>query len=750
MFNNVSYRQFTVTGTTTFTFSPVAVTTRSPVFDAWFGSNVQTIEPAPGVDGRAFLACKVTGPVAGVYQYEYAIYNENLDRGIQSFYVPGGCGFGPPTNLGFHAPLNHPGIANDGTVNNAGYSNTPWTASAGLDGATWSTETFAQNPNANALRWGTLYNFRFQHTAPPMPASVTVGFFKTGEPILVPSLGPEVACLPTPAPTPSPTPTTPPATPSPTVTPTASPGPTICDQLLTQNFDSVTAPALPPGWASAFWVTSTVSPHTAPNCAFVDDPAVISDKDLRSPRLVISPFSAQVSFRNNYDLESSGGEFFDGGVLEISSPNINGGAFTDVTDPAVGGNFSSGGYNAKISGLTGNPLAGRQAWSGNSGGYINTVLNLGPNVAGQSIFLRFRMGSDSKGAGVGWRIDTMTFLGVCAISPATPTPSTTPSSSSTPSSTPAPSASPTSSPSSTPAPSATASPSPNPTPSATPLPPSLAQNISTRLKVGTGDRVLIGGFIVTGSTPKIAALRGLGPSLGQAGVSGFLVDPVLELRDSNGELIQQNDNWQDDPEQAKQLTALGLAPHDLSESGMVASLSPAAYTAVVSGKNGGTGVGLVEIYDVTPAAPSQPAADAPRPPDGSGGSSQLANVSTRGFVDTGDNVMIGGFILGGGGGGNTQIAIRGIGPSLTALSIPDAMADPTLQLRDGNGALLVANDDWQSDPAMAAELSARGLALSNAKESGIFVSLVPGSFTVILAGKNATTGVAVVEIYNLR
>ena len=153
----------------------------TPAIFAWPGATIQTIEPEPGVDGRAFIAYKVTQ--VGVWHYEYAIYNQNLDRGIQSFSVPGGCGFGTPTNLEFHAPLNHPGIANDGTVGNAGYSNAPWSMILGPN-ATWSTETFAQNPNANALRWGTLYNFRFDG-GPPTPVNATIGFFKTGAPITV-------------------------------------------------------------------------------------------------------------------------------------------------------------------------------------------------------------------------------------------------------------------------------------------------------------------------------------------------------------------------------------------------------------------------------------------------------------------------------------------------------------------------------------------------------------------------------------
>ena len=201
--------------------------------------------------------------------------------------------------------------------------------------------------------------------------------------------------------------------------------------------------------------------------------------------------------------------------------------------------------------------------------------------------------------------------------------------------------------------------------------PAKALNISTRLRVETGNGILIGGFIITGTAPKSVAVRGVGPSLAQFGISDVLADPTVELRDSTGALVAQNDNWQDDPSQAAQLTALGLALQNPNESGLVATLDPGAYTALLAGKNNGTGVGLVEIYDANQAADSQ-----------------LANISTRGFVQTGNDVMIGGFILGGS--DTTHILIRGIGPSLQVLPV---LADPTLELRDSNGALLDANDN---------------------------------------------------------
>ncbi len=260
--------------------------------------------------------------------------------------------------------------------------------------------------------------------------------------------------------------------------------------------------------------------------------------------------------------------------------------------------------------------------------------------------------------------------------------------------------------------------------------PAQALNISTRMRVETGNNVLIGGFIINGNAPKNVVVRGIGPSLAPFGIPDVLADPTLELRDSSGAIVRQNDNWQDDPAQAAQLTTLGLGLQNPNESGLIASLSPAAYTAALAGKNGGTGVGLVEIYDTNP-----------------GGDSQLANISTRGFVLTGSNVMIGGFILGGA--NNTHVVVRGIGPSLAPFGLSPVLDDPTLELRDSNGALLVSNDNWQDDPVSAAQLTARGLAPTNAAESGIQVSQFPGAFTAILAGKNGGTGIGLVEIYNV-
>ncbi len=191
-------------------------------------------------------------------------------------------------------------------------------------------------------------------------------------------------------------------------------GPTSCTSFA-ENFDGVTAPALPAGWVATnavgpapLWVTATTTPDTAPNYAAVDDPAVTSDKSLDTPGIPITSASAQLRFRNFYSFEGNGVNYYDGAVLEVSSPNINGGAFTDITNAAVGGSFVSGGYVGTIAATFGNPLAGRAAWGQGSNGYLTTVANLGPNVAGQTIKLRFRMGSDSSVGSMGWQIDSLT------------------------------------------------------------------------------------------------------------------------------------------------------------------------------------------------------------------------------------------------------------------------------------------------------------------------------------------------------
>jgi hypothetical protein len=250
------------------------------------------------------------------------------------------------------------------------------------------------------------------------------------------------------------------------------------------------------------------------------------------------------------------------------------------------------------------------------------------------------------------------------------------------------------------------------------------------MRVQTGDNVGIGGFIVTGSIPKHVVLRAIGPSLAQSGVPNPLADPVLELHGPGAFATITDDNWRDDSVQAALIQADGLAPSNDLESAIDATLAPGAYTGIVRGKNNTSGVGLIEVYDLNPSAVSK-----------------LANISTRAFVSTGDNIVIAGFILGHNI-SNDRIVARGIGPSLTAFGVPNALADPTLELRDGNGALLAANNNWQDDPAQAAELTAAGLAPTNPLESGIAATLPPGLYTALLAGLNNGTGVGLVEVYD--
>jgi hypothetical protein len=532
MYNNASYRRFNVSGTTSFTFSPVGSTVRmTSAVNAWPGATMNMIEPVPGSDGRAFVAYKVTGPVAGVWHYEYALYNQNLDRGIQSFSVPLGCGI-TLTNVGFHAPPNHLGFPNDGTQGSAGYSNAPWTSNQTTAAISWSSETFAQNQNANAIRWGTLYNFRFDSDHAPLATNATIGFFKTGAPVTVAILGPNACDLSSPTPSPTLTPT---ITPTPTGTPSPTP-------------------------------TATVSQSPTPTATIATTP---------TPTPTLSP------------------------------------------------------------GITPSP---------------------------------------------------------------TPTATVTPTATATPTA------------------------AGSPTPAAQP------NNLSTRMRVQTGDNVGIGGFIITGTAPKHLLVRAIGPSLAQAGVPNALADPVLELHGAIATIT--DDNWRDDAAQEAAIIATGLSPADNLEAAIDTTLNPGSYSAVVRGKNNTSGVALIEVYDLSLAVPAK-----------------LANISTRAFVSIGDDIVIAGFILGGNN-GNDRVVLRGLGPSLTDFGVPNALADPRLELRDSNGALLVANNDWQDNSAQAAELTAAGLAPGNQLESAIAANLSPGLYTALLSGQGNGTGVGIVEIYD--
>jgi hypothetical protein len=308
------------------------------------------------------------------------------------------------------------------------------------------------------------------------------------------------------------------------------------------------------------------------------------------------------------------------------------------------------------------------------------------------------------------------------IPPPTPTPA---------SPTPTPTVTPTIPPTATP----TLSPGITPTPTTTPLPtatvgPIAAQavNLSTRMHVLIGDNAGIGGFIITGSAPKHLLLRAIGPSI--TGVPGRLADPVLELHRPDGLPTITNDNWRDDPVQEAAIIATGIAPTNNLESAIDATVNPGAYTAIVRGKSNAAGVGLIEIYDLSQAV-----------------SAKLANISTRAFVSTDGDIVIAGFILGNNS-GDDRIIARGIGPSLTAFGVSNALANPTLELRDNNGALLVSNNDWQDNPAQAAELTAAGLAPNDILESGIAATLPPGLYTALLAGQSNGIGVGLIEVYD--
>lgn len=250
------------------------------------------------------------------------------------------------------------------------------------------------------------------------------------------------------------------------------------------------------------------------------------------------------------------------------------------------------------------------------------------------------------------------------------------------------------------------------------------------MRVQTGDNVGIGGFIITGGVPKRVLLRAIGPSLTQFGVPDVLADPMLELHGPGTFAPVTNDNWGEDPVQRALIQATGIAPTNDLESVIEANLSPGAYTAIVRGNGNTSGVALVEVYDLNQTVVSK-----------------LDNISTRAFISTGDNVVIAGFMLGGQT-GSDRVVIRGMGPSLTTVGVPNALVDPTLELRDGNGALLVANNDWQDDAFQASQLTSAGLAPLNNLESGIVMNLPPGPYTALLAGRNGGTGIGLVEVYD--
>lgn len=249
------------------------------------------------------------------------------------------------------------------------------------------------------------------------------------------------------------------------------------------------------------------------------------------------------------------------------------------------------------------------------------------------------------------------------------------------------------------------------------------------MRVQVGDKVGIGGVIISGNAAKQIVIRAIGPSLDRYNLTGVLADPILELHSVFGTFT--NDNWRDNQDGGMAVANAGLAPTNDLEAAIVATLPPQAYTVVVKGKNNTSGLALVEVYDLTPST------------------GEMANISTRAFVETGDNIVIAGVVLSQGA-ASGRLILRGIGPSLAPAFLPASLvlANPTLELRDENGTLLVTNDDWQDNPIQAAEITASGLAPSNSLESAIAASLPPGFYTVLLSGLNDGTGIGLVEIYN--
>lgn len=253
-------------------------------------------------------------------------------------------------------------------------------------------------------------------------------------------------------------------------------------------------------------------------------------------------------------------------------------------------------------------------------------------------------------------------------------------------------------------------------------PPHSLLNVSTRMRAEAGDNALIGGFIIDGQEPKQVAVRAMGPSLP---VAGKLADPVLQLFDAAGTLVAQNDNWNS---HRADVLATGIPPSDEHEAVISATLPPGSYTGVVRGVNNSAGVALIEAYDLSNAS-----------------NSKLANISTRGKVDAGDNVMIGGFILGGD--EVTNVVVRAIGPSLAGFGVPGTLDDPMLEVHDGNGVTIAQNDDWRSSQEQ--QLIDAGLPLADDRESAVVLALPPGPYTAIVRGKSDGAGVALVEVYNL-
>jgi hypothetical protein len=765
MYNNAAYRRFNVSGTTSFSFSGVGSTVRTtPAINAWPGATINTIEPVPGTDGRAFIAYKVTNPSAGVWHYEYALYNQNLDRGLQSFSVPLGTGI-TVSNIGFHAPPNHPGIADDGTPGNTGYSNAAWTPNQTASTLTWNSETFAQNPNANALRWGTLYNFRFDSNRPPQTTNATIGFFNTGAPITIAIQGPapDVAATPTPTPTPTGTPTptptaTPGVTPTPTPTPSGTPTPTA-----TPTLPVITSPLVATGTVGLpFTYQFTANGATSLDIPGSVAPGLTFNTSLGA--ITGTPTTAG-TFPVGLSATNSGGTTSATLIITVQSRPISGPVISSST--AVTGRvgqplsfqvYTTGGSPAARVSASGLPpglgidavtglISGTPTAAGSSAVTLTVTdaafttsatlqmtftadpalpVITSPNSAALTpgVFFSYAITAPTSGASdptiftlVGTLPPGLSFDAATGIISGIYTGPLRPDLAG-----------------GTLLGSiqlfATNSHGTSTFDLLFRAPPNGVVNIATRTTVGAGDNVLIGGFIVDGNVPKIVIVRAIGPSL-NAFFSGALQDPTLELHDSaHPERVVFNDNWKDTQESI--IIGSGLQPSNNNESAIVVALDPGSYTAIVHGTNATTGIAVVEVFDLGAASLDV------------SGNARLANISTRGFVDSGNDVMIGGFIIQR---VATRVVVRAIGPSLSAFGINGALQDPTLELKNANGSTLIENGDWQQ--GQPADIQKAGLAPSDPRESALIATLAAGQYTAIVRGQDGTTGVAVVEAYAL-
>ena len=407
----------------------------------------------------------------------------NLDRAIQSFSVPLG-GLITVSNLGFHAPPNHPGFPNDGTQGNAGFSNAAWTSNQTASALTWSSETFAQNQNANAIRWGTLYNFRFDSNRPPAPTNATIGFFKTGAPVVVAIQGPDATnATPTPVPTASPSPP-PVATPTPTPTPSGFRAQPI--NLSTRMQVGVGINVGIGGFILAR-SSGVVVRALGPSLAQAGVPNTIPD-----PILLLQGRAAPFATLENDNWSDP--ELVELGWRRLMLWNRR---FLYIFCPEI----TRPSFKIRIS-----PRASpwwKSMWS---------IRKSRPCPAPKC-----------------------EHAGTCR---------------------------------------------------------DRERHCDCRVHPG---RLSFNGLPNTG--PARIVVRGLGPSLASSGVPNRLGDPTLELRDSNGALLMANNNWQENPAQAAELTAAGLAPTNQLESALAVTLAPGAYTALLAGANNGTGIGVVEVYE---------------------------------------------------------------------------------------------------------------------------------------------------------